>query len=196
MAPTQRPSSPAAKRTRTPTYTSTVSTTDGTSLTPANNAASCSTTPLIHGLTRKQHPRPTPVPLATYVLNPDAPADAHAHTSNRGEITPADYNRPRRATPRVHRPTSLLHYLRGCLIHTLRTRPPNTVCFPSMHPPSHSHRTAGPQTYSCDTVIRTYYKTTLHTPTLLPDQALTLPTINRSTPLPTAYSLFQILRSP
>ncbi len=23
-----------------------------------------------------------------------------------------------------------------------------------MHPPSHSHRTAGPQTYSCDTVIR------------------------------------------
>ena len=80
MAPTQRPSSPAAKRTRTPTYTSTVSTTDGTSLTPANNAASCSTTPLIHGLTRKQHPRPIPVPLATYVLNPDAPVDAHAHS--------------------------------------------------------------------------------------------------------------------
>ena len=195
MAPTQQPSLPAAKRTRIPIYTTTVSITDGTSLTPANNAASCSMTPPIHGPTRKHHPRPTLVPLATYASNPNAPADARAHTLRRGAPIPADYNRPQPYRPQVQRPTSLLHYLRGCLTHTLRTRSPNIACFPFTNPPSHSHRTAGPQTYLCDTVTRTYYKTTLHTPTLPPDQA-TSPTINRSTLSHTAYSLFQILRSP
>jgi hypothetical protein len=159
MAPTQRPSSPAAKRTRIPTYTSTVSTMDGTSLTPANSATSCSTTPLIQGLTRKQHPRPTPVPLATYVLNPNAPGDAPESMGHLLPLTtigrdrrgaePKDRHQSPALPPRVpHTHTSLLHYLRGCLIHILRARPPNTACFSSMHPPSNSHRKAGPQTHA------------------------------------------------
>jgi hypothetical protein len=91
--------------------------------------------------------------------NANAPSTtvANVPSSKHGGHTATDCHQREPTSPRHPRPTSLLHYFRGCPnLYLLNLRVPNTMSSPS---------TAGQPISLCDNEIPTYYYTIPRTPT-------------------------------
>jgi hypothetical protein len=116
-------------------------------------------------------------PGATTKSNLYQPTAANVLSSKLGEPTATDHQYPGH-----QRPTSLLHYLRGCPKKKhCNLRVPNTEYSPSTILPSRLHPTAGQPISLCGNKIPTYYVTTLLTPTPPHDPASTSPIFSRYT---------------
>ncbi len=105
---------PAATAIRIRNYTTTATTTDGIFPTPDQNAESCRMTHPTHEPKRKLHLPRTPPLMVTRLSNQYSPTVANDPSSSPGCSTAIDYNQQGPTSPRHPRPTSLLHYLRGC----------------------------------------------------------------------------------